>query len=190
MNEGKHMIPGANIGDTDLAAIARTNPTAAAEIARLEKRMRCGEETKEEFLRLCQLLFAVGSVEASEHLLRRGLNGYEGHRLYSRLFGTAKQEEFAAAIEAFKSQFDLDLALIAEEDFLVSRFHSAGGLKRSDAFSLLSRPCEITFGYIEQDRIEANVLLLDLEREVFNADEGMLLFFVNGVWELADPMES
>lgn len=189
-DEEGHAIPAANIGDTDLVALAKTNPAAAKEIARLEDLMNRGEESKEEFLRLCQLLFDVGSVAASEYLLRRNLNYYEGHALYVRLFGTARQEEFAGAIEAFKFQFDLELVLVVEKDFLVSTFRSAGGPPRFDAFALLSRPCEIKFGYIEQDKIEADVTLLDPGREDFDADECMLLFFVNGVWELADPMDA
>src|SRR5262245_3289864 len=111
-----HGIPGANIGDTDLAALAQTNPAAAKEIARLQDLMERGGETKDQFLRLCQLLFDVGSVPASEYLLRRNLDCYEGHALYVQLFGTSKQEEFAAAIEAFKSQFGLQMVLVAEED--------------------------------------------------------------------------
>jgi hypothetical protein len=132
----------------------------------------------------------VGSVAASEYLLRRNLDYYEGHALYVRLFGTGRQEDFDAAIEAFKSQFGVELVLIAEKDFLVSTYRSDGGPPRSDAFALLSRPCEIKFGSIEQDKIEADVTLLDPGREVFDAAECMLLFFVNGVWELADPMDA
>src|SRR5438128_8649027 len=140
-----HAIPAANIGDTDLSALAKTNPDAAKEIARLEDLMNRGEETKEEFRRLCQLLFDVGSVGAAEILLRRNLDYYEGRALYTQLFGTAKQEEFDAAIEAFKSQFNLELVLVTQNDFLISTFHADGGAPRSDAFALLSRPCEIEF---------------------------------------------
>ncbi|WP_425614708.1 hypothetical protein NA78x_004583 [Anatilimnocola sp. NA78] len=132
------------------------------------------------------MLFDVGSVAASEILLRRNLDYHEGHALYLRLFGTAKQEEFQAAIDAFKSQFDVDLVLHAEKNFLVSVFHTNGGQTRFDDFALLSRPCEIKFGYIEQDKVEADVTLLDPGREVFDADEFILLFFLNGVWKLAD----
>src|SRR5262245_28170128 len=170
-DEDGHAIPAASIGDTDLVALAQTNPAAAREIARLEDLMNRGEETREQFLRLCQLLFDVGSVSASEYLLRRNLDDYEGHALYVRQFGTAKQEEFEAAIEAFKSQFDVDLVLIAEKGFLVSTFRSDDGPTRFDAFALLSRPCEIMFGYIEQDKIEADVTLLDPGRAVLDADE-------------------
>src|SRR5690242_20739309 len=78
-DEDEHAIPAANIGDTNLISLAKTNPEAAEEIARLEDLMNRGAETKEEFLRLCQLLFDVGSVAVSEDLLRRNLDGYEGH---------------------------------------------------------------------------------------------------------------
>lgn len=181
-------IPAANIGDTELTALAQSDPAVAEEIARLEDLMNRGEETKQEFLQLCELLFAVGSTAASEYLLRRNLNYYEGHALYVRLFGTARQEEYEAAIEAFKVQFDLKLVLFAENDFLVSTFRSGGGPARSDVFALFSRPCEIKFGYIEQEKIEADVVLLEPGRESFDVDECMLLFFVNGVWELSNPM--
>jgi hypothetical protein len=82
----------------------------------------------------------------------------------------------------------MELVLMARREFLVWNFHSEGGPPRSDAFALLSRPCEIKFGFIEQDKIEADVILLDPGRDVFDADECLLMFFVNGVWEIVDPM--
>jgi hypothetical protein len=181
-------IPAANIGDTDLIALARTNPEAAKEIARLEDLMNRGEETNEEFLRLCQLLFDVGSVAAAEILLRRNLDFYEGGVLYARLFGPAKQDEYEAAIEAFRSQFNLEMVLVAHDSFLVSTFRTDGGRPRSDAFALLSHACEIRFGYVEPEKVEADVILLDPGRSVFHADECLLMSFVNGVWEIADPL--
>jgi hypothetical protein len=184
-DEHGYAIPAASIGDTDLVALAQTNPEAAKEIVRLVALMDRGEETKEEFLRLCQLLFDIGSTTEAEYLLRRNLDYYEDRALYTRLFGLTKVEEFDAAIEAFRSQFDLKLVLVAQNDFLVSTFHSNGGLSRSDALALLSSPCEIKFGYIEQDKIEADITLLDPGREVFEGDECLLMFFVNGVWEIA-----
>jgi hypothetical protein len=188
MEEHEHAIPAANIGDTHLIALARTNPDAAKEIARLEALMNRGEETDDDFLRLCQLLFDVGSVAAAELLLRRNLDYYQGEALYARLFGTAKQEEFDAAIEAFTLQFSLDVVLVAQREFLVAVFHTHGGPPRSGAFALLSKPCEIRFGYIEPEKVEADIVLLDPGRTVFDAEECLLLFFVNGVWEIADPL--
>jgi hypothetical protein len=152
--------------------------------------MNRGEETKEEFLRLCQLLFDVGSVAASEILLRRNLDydDFEGHALYVRLFGTAKQEEFEAAIEAFRSQFDVDLVLTRKKAFLISTFRPGASPPRFDDFNMLSQPFEIKFGYIEPDTIEADVISHVPGQDVVDGDECMLLFFVNGVWEEADPM--
>ena len=43
-DEDRHGIPAANIGDTDLVALAQTNPAAAKEIARLVDLMNRGEE--------------------------------------------------------------------------------------------------------------------------------------------------
>lgn len=183
-------IPAANIGETDLIALTQTNPDAAREIARLEDLMNRGEETAEEVRRLCQLLSDVGSFSAAEYLLRRNLEYYEGRALYTQLFGTAKQDEFQSAVAAFKAQFNLELILVAQNDFLVSTFHADAGPPRSDAFALLSRPCEIKIGYIEREVIEAGITLLDRRRNVFSADECMFMYFLNGVWEIADPMDA
>lgn len=189
-DDHEYAIPAASIGDTDLDAVARSNPDAAKEIARLEDLMNRGEETKDEFLCLCQLLFDVGSVAAAEILLRRNLDYYEGEALYTKLFGTEKQDEFAAAIHAFESQFNIQLSRTENNDFLVSTFHSVGGPPRSEDLELLTQPCEIKIGYIEQDKIEADIVLLDPEREVFSADECLCMYFVNGVWEIADPLDA
>ena len=104
------------------------------------------------------------------------------------MFGTTKEEEFHAAIEAFASQFDLTLTLVKLNSFLVSTFHTAAGPPRSDSFALLSEPCEIQIGYIERDKIEADVILLDPDRTAFDAQEYLLMHFVHGVWEIAGPI--
>lgn len=187
--EEGYKIPAASIGDTDLDAVMQTNPAMRREIARIEDLMNRGEESKEEFLRLCQLLFDVGSVANSEYLLRRNLDYYEGQSLYERLFGAAKQEEFDSAIDAFKSQFAIDLSLYEKNDFLVTTFHSDGGPPRFDDFRLLSYACEIKIGYVRQDTIEADIVLNAPERDVFDVDECLFMYFVNGVWEVADPMD-
>jgi hypothetical protein len=135
-HDDRYAIPAANIGDTDLAAVARTPPAAAEEIARIEQLMNRGEETKEEFLQLCQLLFDVGSVAASEILLRRNLDHYEGHDLYVRLFGTTKQEEFQTAIEVFQSQFEVEL-WSASGIFLFRNFKPPAGRRGSTISSFL-----------------------------------------------------
>ena len=182
-------IPAASIGDTDLDAVAWTKPDAAREIARLEDLMDRGDETKDDFLRLCQLLVDVGSTADTEHLLRRNLTFYDGKSLYNRLFGSEKPDEFNMAVSAFESHFGLNLELIEENDFLVSTFRFDGGKSRTDDFQLLSRPCEVRIGYIERERCEADVVLHDPEREMVGADECLLMYFLNGVWELADDAD-
>lgn len=189
-DEDKYAIPAASIGNTDSGTVAQTNPVAAEEIARLEDLMNRGEESEDDFLRLCQLLFDVGSVADSEYLLRRNLEYYDGESLYKRLFGTVKQGEFDSAIDAFKSQFDLNITLAEKNGFLETTFHSDGGPPRSDDLRLFSHTCEIKVGYIQQDKIEADIVLLAPDRDVFDADECLFMCFVNGVWEIADPMDA
>lgn len=189
-DEDEYAIPAASIGDTDLDAVGQTNPDAAKEIARLEELMNRGEETKDDFLRLCQLLFDVGSVADSEYLLRCNLDYYEGESLYKQLFGTTKQDEYNPAVDAFKSQFSLELAPIETNAFLDTTFQSDGGPPRSDECQLLSNPCEVRIGYSQQDKIDADIVLLDPSRDLFNADECLFMFFVNGVWEIADPRDA
>jgi len=190
--KNEYEIPAASIGDTDLNALGKSHPAAAKEIMRLEDLMDRGEETKEEFRTLCQLLYNVGSLDAAEILLRRNLDYYEGMALYTRLFGTAKPDEFQVAIETFKSQFGLELSPVdeQEESFLESDFRTDGGPPRADEFELLSRPCEVRIGYIEDDKIEADVTLFDPGREVFDGDECLFMYFINGVWEISDPMDA
>jgi hypothetical protein len=189
-NEPNYSIPAANIGNIDLIALARVNPEGAKEITRLRDLMDRGGETKEDFLRLCRMLFDVGSITASEYLLRRNLDFYDGQRLYVQLFGTTKQDEFDAAIEAFKVQFDLDVTPLAQKAFLIATFHCLEGPPRSDAFTLLSRSCDIKFGYIDQNKIEVDIWLHDPDRDALQADECLRMFYVNGIWEIADPMEN
>ncbi len=45
-------------------------------------------------------------------------------------------------------------------------------------------------GFFEKDKIEADIALLAPDREVFYADEVLFMYFVNGVWEIADPMDA
>ena len=182
-------MPAAHIANVDLDAIA--DRAAAQELARLGDLLGRGEETPEEFCRLCQLLHDVGETTKSEHLLRRNLDDDDrSHDLYFKLFGNDKPEQFEAAIESFKSQFNISLTFIEENDFLDLTFHSDNGPPRSDDYSLLTRQCAVRFGYIEQDKIECDITLLELGRTVFHADECLLLFFVNGVWEIAASLDA
>jgi hypothetical protein len=117
-------IPAANIGDTDLVAIALTHPEQAKEIGHLAHLMENGRDTHEEFVRLCQLLCDVGENSVAEILLRRNMDGPSDVAIYRRLFGPGKENEFAAAVSAFQLQFNLTLSLVTEDDFLVTTFHT------------------------------------------------------------------
>ena len=86
--------------------------------------MNRGKETKDEFLRLCQLLVDVGS---RQKIFFRNLNYYEGEALYTKLLGTTKQDEFDAAIQAFKSRFNVQLSRTENDELLVSIFRIDGG---------------------------------------------------------------
>jgi hypothetical protein len=82
------------------------------------------------------------------------------------------------------------LTLAERDNFLVSTFHSNGGPPRSDDYQLLAQPCEIKVGFVEQDKIEADVVVLEPDRDVFDAGEYLFMYFLNGVWEIADPMDA
>jgi hypothetical protein len=179
------MIPAASIGSIDLALLAETNPGAASEIARLEDLMNRGEERPEEFLRLCQLLHDVGAVGDAEHLLRRNLDHYDGRTLYNDLFGTAKQDEFETSIHTFAWQFDVKLRLVQDQEFLLSTYQSEPGGPRTDQLALLSMPCEIQFGYVERDTIEADVGSLDDHPDAPFYDDHLVFHFNAGRWRLA-----
>jgi hypothetical protein len=115
------VIPAASITDVDLAAVARVDPDAAVEIARIGDLLNRGKETAEDFFRLVRLLHRVGQFRQAEYLLRRNFEiGEGGFDLYLELFGTTRQEEFSAAIEAFREQFALDLNFIESRNFLNS----------------------------------------------------------------------
>lgn len=182
-------IPAANIGNVDLVAIAEKHPVAAKEISRLATLMYRGDETPDEFRRLCELLFEVGATVDSEYLLRRNVSDAVDEALYAELFGTSKREDFDAAVAAFRCQFEIELSLVQEHDFLVCKFRSVGCRRRDDAFRLLSCPCEVEIGFIERDRIEAEIVLDEPGRTVFNQDECLSLNFISGVWEIVEPID-
>ena len=182
-------IPAANIGNVDLGALAEKHPIAAKEIARLASLMYRGDETPDEFRRLCQMLFEVGATADSEYLLRRNVSDANDAALYAKLFGTTKQGDFDTAVAAFECQFEIELSLVEQHDFLVCKYHSNGCPPRDDAFRLLSRPCEVEIAYIERDQIEAEIVIDEPSRTVFDLGECLSLSFINGVWEIVDPID-
>src|SRR4051812_35164039 len=59
-------IPAATIAGVDLDAVARRDPAAAREIARIGELLRFGRETDAEFLTLIRLLWAAGEGTNAE----------------------------------------------------------------------------------------------------------------------------
>jgi hypothetical protein len=169
MADQSHAIPAANIGETDLEAVARVNPAAASEIAVLRDRMDVGEETEQEFLRLCRLLFEVGSAGPAEYLLRRNLESEDALSLYAELFGDQKPAEFERSIRAFESQFGAKLRHVATLGFLQSKFAAAGAMNVPAAARVLAGPFHAAFGYIERDSIEVSVTAEDASGELTDA---------------------
>lgn len=177
-----YKIPAASISDVDLAAIAELNPAAAKEIARLGELMECGNETKEDFRMLCQLLHEAGEQSKAEYLLRRNLQYYEGHALYSQLFGTVKQEEFDNSIEAFRCQFRVELKFVQHHDLLDDVYHISQNAAHSADSQLLAIGNTVNFSYSMPDVIEVEIVDL-------GSGESLLLHWVNGVWESRDGQD-
>ena len=158
-------IPAANIADVDLSDMAEHALEVAAEITRLGDLLRLGDETPEEFRRLCQLLFDQGKVAKAEYLLRRNLEeGDENHALYLRLFGRAKEEEFLRAIENFQTAFNAKLRHKESYGFLYRAYGPELCSVEEAPFPVFAEACEVRFDYSEEDAITAEVESLESGR--------------------------
>jgi hypothetical protein len=176
MSEG-FAIPAATVQDVDLSAV---DPTLVAEIRRLGDLMERGEETPEEFAGLVRLLAEAGHPAKAEYLLRRNVEVAAGElALYRELFGTAKPDEFAAAVEAFAEQFGVGVEFVSSRGFLDALYRVQPGPPRSDAFALLGEPCEVRFDFADPDFVAADVWS-DTD------DRYLLLRWVRGLWELSE----
>ena len=177
-------IPAASIGAIDLGLLYRSDPSSAEEIARLEGLMNRGDETDEEFLKLCRLLSDAGAVDDAEYLLRRNID-YEGGRdLYDELFGSAKINEFERAIKTFETQFGTTLSGRDDSDFLTAVFRSTPAPSQTGYFSILSKACEVTIEFAEKTTINADVIPHALSTE--EHDVYVLMEFFNGMWSPKD----
>lgn len=169
-------IPVAHIHDIDLTVIRSFDPDIAEEITKLGELLAQGKETPEEFFRLVQLLCRVGQIGKAEYLLRRNWDILDdSYALYRQLFGTAKEEEFAAAVKDFAAKFSVHLEYIGSRGFLDSSYHMQPCSTRLDEFRLLNGPCEVRFDFASEEAVEAEVY------SPRNQDY-MVLRWVNGVW--------
>jgi hypothetical protein len=133
-------IPAATVQDVDLSD---ADPALAAEVRRLGDLIELGRETPDEFARLVRLLVEASQRAKAEYLLRRNYEvAVGGLGLYRELFGTGKADEFAAAVEAFGTQFGVRLEFIASRHFLEGDYRVNPGPPRADEFALLGEPCE------------------------------------------------
>jgi len=100
-----------------------------------------------------------------------------GPALYVELFGTAKQEEFSAAMAAFAVQFSATLKGGGSRGFFERGYQTKPRGAFFSKFRLRNQPCVVSFEYGGKDFIDAELWGLE--------DEDQLLFFrwVNGVWE-------
>lgn len=182
-------IIAAQIRDVDLDAIA--DRAAAQEIARIGALMHRGEESPEEFRRLCELLHEVGEATVSEYLLRRNLDSDEGQDLYQRLFGTDIPDNFARAVMCFAEDFGLDLTLQEERDFLDQVYLSTPLSREHSRFSILNEPCVIHFDYSRKDYVVAEVIAAEAELvNYFDLNVCLFLRWQDQRWRLMDPRDA
>jgi hypothetical protein len=169
------VIPAATVQDVDLSA---AEPALAVEIRRLGDLMERGEETPEQFAELVRLLVRAGQRHKAEHLLRRNLEVIaDGLALYRELFGTARPDEFAAAVEGFKEQFGVGLEFLSSRGFLDARYRVLSGPRQAQMVRQLGEPCEVQFDFADPDVVAADV--------VGQSDEEYrLLRWEDGRWRL------
>jgi hypothetical protein len=172
----------------DCEAIKAASPAALRALRKFERAWYRNQGTRGDFFNLVKLLQRAGCPTEAEYLLRSNLLVSEddgrslsvddaGLDLYVELFGTAKREEFAAAIAAFSIQFSAPLTRGAGSGFFVG-YHTKPRRACLDKFRLRNEPCIVHFEYDHQDYIEAQLWSLKSE------DQLLFLRWVEGVWEI------
>ena len=191
----EHGIPGASIGSVDLEQVAKTDPTAAAEIARINNLMQQGKESKEEFLTLVQLMYRAGYHQDAEYLLRCNVDSAEDEALYRMLFGSKMPDEFDRAILALAAEFSLVFHLRAKEtDFLHAAYESVSSDQTTPRYNVLHGACVIRFAYNRQNYVIAEVMTAEAEQEgtidEYDLTKGIYLRWQQNEWHLIDWRDS
>jgi hypothetical protein len=188
-----YRIPAASIGDVDLGVVAQRFPGEAREIRRLEDLMHRGEETREEFWHLCELLHRVGATEDAEYLLRRNIACAQGRERYRTLFGTAVPDAYERAIECFAREFGLELTPDQERDFLDHEYRSTPGAV-APRFNILNHPCVIRFTFSHRDFVVADVVdaaANEAEKvNYFDLNTNVFFRWQHERWRLIDPRDA
>lgn len=172
----------------DLGAIEAADPSALVALRRFEKLQCKRKATERDFVDLVKLLHRAGCSTEAEYFLRCNLlvakderSPYEDDKdrlaLYVELFGTAKQEEFAAAIAAFSEQFAAKLTRGAGTTFWLG-YHTVPRRACFSKYRMRNEPCIVRFEYEQRATIEAWLECLS------DPDQLLVLRWVNGVWEI------
>jgi hypothetical protein len=173
----------------DRAAIGAASPGASRALRRFEETWSRGRGMRRDFYDLVRELHHAGCTAEAEYLLRSNLllgddDGLSlsvdgvGLALYRELFGTARREEFAAAIRAFVARFSAPLTGGAGGGFFVG-YETAPGAACLGRYRLRGVRCAVHFEYASRDHVEAQLWSL--------ADEDQLLHLRcrGGVWEIS-----
>lgn len=177
-------IPSANIDGIDVKAIARNSPNDADEIRSLGALLDVGAETDKDLVRLCELLFKHGEIDASERLLRCNavVEGGAIRETYKRLFGSVSEAELQTAIDGFARQFGVTLLLIDASEFLKKEYStrpiSVSGHGDPAIVKFLDHPCLVAFAYDPKGSVAD--IACDTP-ELYN--DYLLLRYTGGEWK-------
>jgi len=102
-------IPAASVYGVEVDRIRETDPIAATEIERIGRLLLTGEETEEDMLLVCRLLYEHAEKGIAELLLvANATEGDELHSLHQRLFGGVN-DEYERAVRNFSDQIGVTL---------------------------------------------------------------------------------
>lgn len=148
-----HVIPSASISGIDLQRIESDSANAAREIIRIGELLDHGNETEEDFIRLCDLLYAHGEPAKSEELLRCNIaeEGDAYYRAYRRLHDFTADIGFEKCILAFEAQFGVQFKKVMNSRFLRRDYISEPTIitvnTDPDIARFLATPCRVEFRY-------------------------------------------
>jgi hypothetical protein len=171
-----------------LEALEASRPAVYAEFQPFQELWSRDRVTQDHFHAFVRLMHRTGDIAEAEHFLCSnllvsaddGLSWFlddAGLNLYTELFGTAKREEFAAAVAAFEVQFSARLTKGAGGGFMVE-FETRPRAAALGPYLLRGEPCAVRFEYESKDSIEAQLWNLKSE------DQLLFLRWVKGIWEI------
>jgi hypothetical protein len=177
-----------NLGVLDCEAIEAASPAALRAFRKFERSWSRNQGTRGDFFNIVRLLQRAGCARQAEMFLRANLwvSAEEGWSrwvddaaldLYVELFGTARREEFAAAIAAFATQFAAPLTRGAGGGFFVG-YHTVPRSACFAQYRMQNEPCYVRFEYDHPINLDAW-----LESQT-SEDQIVVLRWASGVWEI------